>query len=386
MANTGQSLLSIGKIFFLSREGWLFKQVWEKIIPQLYPAEMLPDIDYLYVSRMALAGASCACQGLTRTNADIAFLPAGNRDFLDVCRIFNLDVEPLTAHLLRYALHPDTPLSFLHEGYRPEDRESFNNLLEDDEFQEAIRLQCRPKNDALHRYLEDVGFFSEKDVALVDIGWLGTIQRFLYDGVKHRKDVPRCHGFLFAATRGIPYPTTPENYVQGIIYDRHHFDLAGSTVMYCRDLFEEACRAPHPTLNGYKLTDNGYELVFRQTDDATGRAEQEQDAHYKPLQEGLLEGARRYGAAASVLGFSLAELKPWLNYLLMSRMAFPRTAEIKEIRFKHHLDDFQGKHTPLDKCQKQQSHLWDRSLAALRWLPGLRLRYLVSEIRTRLRE
>ena len=105
---------------------------------------------------------------------------------------------------------------------------------------------------------------------------------------------------------------------------------------------------------------------FRQTDDETGRAEQEQDAHYKPLQEGLLDGARRYGAAASVLGFSPAELKPWLNFLLVSRMAFPRTSEIQEIRFKHHLDDFQGKHTPLEKCQKQQSHLWDRPLAALR--------------------
>lgn len=378
--------LGIKKIYFFSREGWLFKQVWEKITPWLYPAEMLPEIEYLYVSRMALAGASCACQGLTRTNADISFLPAGNRDFRDVCRIFNLDVVPLTSHLVRYKLRPDTPLSPQHEGYCPKDREAFNELLEDAEFQEEIRLQCRPKNDALQRYLEDMEFYAQQDVALVDIGWLGTIQRFLYDGIKHRQDAPRCHGFLLAATRGIPYPTTPQNYVQGLIYDRHHFELAGSAVMYCRDLFEEACRAPHPTLNGYKLTDKGYELIFRQTDDETGRAEQEQDAHYKPLQEGLLDGARRYGAAAAVLGFLPAELKPWLNYILVSRMAFPRTAEIKEIRFKHHLDDFQGKHEPVSISQKLQRHLWDRSSAALRWLPGLRLRYFISEIRARLRE
>ena len=378
--------LGIKKIYFFSREGWLFKQVWEKITPRLYPSEMLPEIEYLYVSRMALAGASCAYQGLTRTNADIAFLPAGNRDFRDVCRIFNLDVEPLTPHLLRYDLRPDTVLSAQHEGYRQEDRLSFNEILEDEEFQKEIRIQCRPENDALQHYLEDMGFYAQQDVALVDIGWLGTIQRFLYDGIKHRQDAPRCHGFLFAATRGIPYPTTPQNYVQGIIYDRHHFDLAGSTVMYCRDLFEEACRAPHPTLNGYELTDRGYELVFRQTDDETGRAEQEQDAYYQSLQLGLLDGARRYGAAAAVLGFSPAELKPWLNYILVSRMAFPRTAEIKEIRFKHHLDDFQGKHVPVATSQKLQRHLWDRSLAALRWLPGLRLRYFISEIRARLRE
>jgi hypothetical protein len=267
---------------------------------------------------------------------------------------------------------------------------AFNELLEDQEFQDVVRQQCRPHNDALQSYLEDVGFYDHSDVALVDIGWLGTIQRFLVDGIRHRADAPRCHGFLLAATRGLLYPTTPDNYVQGVIYDRHYFDMAGSTIQYCRDLFEEACRAPHPTLNGYRLTgqdkEPGYELVFRQTDDETGRAEQEQDRHYKPLQQGLLDGAQRYGAAVAVLGFSLGELKSWLNYLLVSRMAFPRTAEIEEIRFKHHLDDFQGKHAPKEACLKMQQHLWDRSAAALRWLPGLRLRYFISEIRARLRE
>ncbi len=377
----------ITKIFFLSREGWLFKQIWEAITPQLYPAEQLPDIEYLYVSRMALAGAGCAYAGLTKTNADIAFLPIGNRDFRDVCRIFSLDTEPLIPHLARYDLRPDTPLSPQHEGYHPRDRMSFDKLLEDAEFQDAVRVQCRPKNDALQRYLEDVGFFEHRDVALVDIGWLGTIQRFLFDAVRHRDDVPCCHGLLLAATRGIPFPTGSKNSIEGVIYDRHLFDMAGSSVLYCRDLFEEACRAPHPTLNGYQLTEDGqgYELLFRQTDDATGRAEKEQDSHYQPLQQGVLDGAVRYGAAAAVLGFSLAELKPWLNYLLVSRMAFPLTKEIEEIRFKHHLDDFQGTHAPKE-VKKMFLHLWDRSLAALRWVPGLRLRYYINEIRTRLRE
>ena len=378
--------LGIKKIFFLSREGWMFKQVWDKITPWLYPAEQLPAIEYLYVSRMALAGAGCAYAGLAGTNVDIAFLPPGNRDFRDVCRIFSLEVEPLKSHLLRYKLHPDTPLSPQHQGYRPQDRIAFNELLDDDRFQEEIRRQCRPANDALQCYLEDVGFYEHTDVALVDIGWLGTIQRFLYDGIKHRADAPSCHGFLLAATRGVPYPTTPDNYIQGVLYDRHRFDLSGSTVMCCRDLFEEACRAPHPTLNGYKRTDSGYELVFRRTDDRTGRAEHEQDIHYKPLQRGVLDGAGRYGAAAAVLGFSPDELKPWLNYILVSRMAFPRTIEVEEIRFKHHLDDFQGKHKPMPKFNQQQLYLWDRSPAALRWLPGLRLLYFISEIRARLKE
>ena len=72
---------NITKVFFLSREGWMFKQVWEKTMPMLYPDGKLPQIEYLYVSRQALAGASCAHEGLTQEKADIVFLPAGNRCF-----------------------------------------------------------------------------------------------------------------------------------------------------------------------------------------------------------------------------------------------------------------------------------------------------------------
>ncbi|MDP3696210.1 MAG: hypothetical protein Q8R42_08860, partial [Desulfocapsaceae bacterium] len=74
---------NIPHIYFLSREGWMFQKFWERAIPNIYPATKLPSVSYLYVSRMALAGACCAYQGLTKDNAAIAFLPAGNRDFRD---------------------------------------------------------------------------------------------------------------------------------------------------------------------------------------------------------------------------------------------------------------------------------------------------------------
>lgn len=378
--------LRIAKIFFLSREGWTFKKVWEAIAPALFPDGRLPAAEYLYVSRMALAGASCAYQGLTRTNADIAFLPVGNRDFRDVCRIFDLDVNALLPHLQRHKLAPETTLSPHHEGYDPRNRLRFNEMLEDEDFQAAVRDRVRPFNDALQLYLEQAGFFAQGDVAIVDIGWLGTIQRFLYEAVAHRPDKPRCHGFLFCATRGIPYPATPDNYIEGIIYDRNRFDLAGSSVLYARDVFEEACRAPHPTLNRYRLTDKGYELEFRRVDDATGRAEHEQDRHFSPLQEGIIDGAARFGAASALLGYSLDDYKPWLNYLLTSKLAFPTTGEVMKIKHRHHLDDFHGEKKPLPRYANSRPPLWDRSPMVLRFSPLLRIRYFLRHIKDRLNE
>jgi FMN phosphatase YigB (HAD superfamily) len=378
--------LGITKIFFLSREGWTFKRFWEQAMPALFPDGKLPEIEYLYVSRMALAGASCALQGLTRDNADIAFLPPGNRDFRDVCRIFGLDITTLEPHLQRYNLTATTCLSHLHEGFDSWDKVRFYELLEDSAFQGEIRRQTTSANTALQRYLADVGFFNHTDVAIVDIGWLGTIQRFLFEAVKDRADCPRFHGFLFGATRGIPYPTSTKNRIEGVLYDRQNFDMAASTILYARDLFEEACRAPHPTLNAYQLTEAGYTLEFRKGDDEIGQAELQQDRYFAPLQQGIFDAAVRYGAASAVLGYSLKDYKPWFNCLLVNKLAFPRTVEVANIRHRHHLDDFHGRHVPNKVHVKGNRHLWDFPLLQLTCNPLLRLKFFLRHLRDRIKE
>jgi predicted HAD superfamily hydrolase len=337
----------VSKIYFLSREGWMFKQVWEKVTPWLYPGQNLPEIEYLYVSRMALAGASCAHNGLSRNNADIVFLPAGNKDFTDVCRVFGLSIEALIPHLARYGLKPDTLLSPNYPAYKPKHLEKFHTLLEDDAFQVEIKKQTRPGNKALQLYLEEMGFFSHDDIALVDIGWLGTIQRYLYSAIAHREDRPTCHGLLFGATRGIPFDKQDKSKLKGLIYDPLGGDFPSSAILYAQDLFEEACRAPHPTLNGYKLkAKDSYELVFREMSDHIGQAEQEQDKYYADLQRGILDAADRYGPAAAIMLGHATDYQPWINYLLVSKLAFPKKREVEQIRYQHHLDDFHGDSNP----------------------------------------
>ncbi len=375
----------VGKIFFLSREGWTFKKVWEASVPFLFPDGKIPEIEYLYVSRLALAGASCTHSGLTKEKTDVAFLPFGNRDFRDICRIFALQADPFVKILEEYGIAVDTPLSAFHEGYRGDFRVRFNEMLKDESFQEEVKRQTAPSNQALQNYLDEVGFFSCADVALVDIGWLGSIQRFFYDAVKHRSDCPRINGFLFGATRGVPFPTTPENNVQGIIYDRLHFNFGASAMLYARDLFEEVSRAPHPTLIAYKLKENGYELVFRTVEDANGKEEQLQNEYFAPLQQGIFDAAARFGSASALLGFSLNDYRAWFNYLLIVKLAFPRSKELERLRYKYHLDDFQGTNKPI-AYYKAPKELWDLSGLRLKLNPFLRPWLFYKHMRARLQE
>jgi len=372
--------LGLTKLFFFSREGYTFKRVWEQCVPTLFPDGDLPEIEYLYVSRMALAGASCAHQGLTSISANIALLPPGNKDFSDIARIFQLDLRRLEPYLERHKLSSASCLSPLHQGYDQKYSVRLMELLEDAAFQNEVKTQVSEPSEALIAYLSDIGFFRHQQVGVVDIGWLGTIQRFLYDAVKHRNECPRIHGFVFGATRGIPFRDDLKNSLQGLIYDRQRFDLAASTILYARDVFEEACRAPHPTLEQYERTAEGYHLKFRTKDDITGMAEQKQDEYYAPLQQGIFDAAKSFGAASALLGYALEDYRPWFHYVLTAKLAFPRTSEVVDMRHKSHLDDFHGTNTPL-KMATGNRQLWDYEPMALRFLPFLRLRLFWRHIR-----
>jgi FMN phosphatase YigB (HAD superfamily) len=370
--------LEIKKIYFFSREGWTFKKFWEHAMPLVFPDGRLPSTEYLYVSRLALAGASCAYQGLTQTNADIFFLAPGNRDMRDLCRVFKLDIQPFLPIMAHYQLTPDDPLSPLYTKPSSGLHDRFLNMLENVDFQKEVKRQTRPYNDALQQYLEHVHFFDQEDVALVDVGWLGTIQRFLYDAVKHRPDKPRFHGFLMGASRGIAYATTPDNYVEGLIFDCDRFDFCGSLIMYAQDVFEEAFRAPYAGLEGYRLKHDKFELVFRKSDDQTGKAEQKQNVYFEPLRQGIFDAAPRYGAASAVMGYRFWMLKPWLNYLLFAKLAFPKTAEVRTLKHKSHLDDFQGRGKSSDRLVHPPKKMWEYSLNGLRWNPFLRMKFYLS--------
>ena len=377
--------LNINRIYFCSREGWMFHECWQRMVPHLFAASAPPETRYLYVSRLAMANAACANVGMTALNARVALLPAENRDFQDICRVFDLDITKFRDSLDRAGIADDDYIDPRPPQESFDKRHRFAALLGDGQFQEEVRRQGRASRDALERYLESEGFFKFDDVALVDIGWLGTIQHFLFQAISHRCDKPRVHGFLMAATRLMPYQDNYECYMKGLLYDQHKFDLPASTILYVKDLMEELCRAPHPSLLRYELNNGSAQLKFRADHDDVGRAEQQQSEYYRPLHEGIFDGVTRYAIAVNLLNYSTENLRPWLDFLLFSRVAFPRTSEVHRIRHAVHQDDFAGRHEVPEWILRQNKTLWDCAPAMLKFNPVIRLyhmwRHLLKTIR-----
>jgi FMN phosphatase YigB (HAD superfamily) len=366
---------AIDRLYFCAREGWSLMRVFEEILPYLAPEGNFPETSYLYVSRIAVAQASCARSGLTELGVSAALLPGNNRDFRDVCRVFSLDLEPLLPFLERYDLSAHDPIGSGTPGVTPALRRKLRELLMDEEFQDEIRHQARPAQLKLESYLNQEGFFDHRDVALVDIGWLGTIQHFLVESIHHRLNKPRVHGLLLGASRQMPYRDNHESRVQGILYDRLRFSFPESLVETVKDVFEETCRAPHPSVIGYRRKYAEVEPVLRDAEDEDALAEAEQNVYYAPLRQGVFDAAARFGAAMAVAGYGPHHLKPWLNFLLTSRIAFPTSAEVERIRHRSHQDDFSGKHKIPRKIERANRTLWQCSTTRLKFDPFVRIYY-----------
>ena len=368
--------LNLKRIYFCSREGWLLKQCWELFAPWYFPHGEVPEAKYLYVSRIALAKVMIGNTGLSTTEVEVALLPRGNNCFADVCRIFGLDADVFLPYLEKHNIALNEIIAQTDPDASPTSRHKLGLLLMDSGFQETARSSARSDRDAFIQYLESEGFFEYQDVGVIDIGWLGTIHNNLFNAISHLDNAPVIHGFLMCATRHIDYPNTRDRYFQGLVYDRHRFEVAGSLLEYIKDIIEETCRAPHTSLVAYqpKQNENGFELEFRPPNDESALAETIQSEYYQPLQQGLLDAVLAYAKAQAVLGYGCAEIRPWLNINLYKFLAFPHTDDVMRLQLKAHQDDFAKRETKsYKKFIDPNKGLWEATAAVLRFFPGFRM-------------
>lgn len=372
----------IRKIYFCSREGWLFKRCWEEMAPLLWPqlADKV-ELHYLYVSRLSLAQASRANMGLTVTDTNIAFGPLQNKDFTDVARVFGLNINKLKPFLKKHEIDPEDVIS--PTGRTAESAGKLFALLQDQAFNQAVKQQAEPSQKALEQYLQESGFFEDEHVALVDIGWLGTIQYYLTNAIKHRKDKPCVHGFMLGADRQYEYPTTDKSRYEGLLYDRLRHKYANSCMNIMKDVFEEICRADHPTLLAYQQDKQGKtKLKFRNKTDATAQQEKQQFARYSPLHQGVFDGVRRFAAAVAIMDYNERNLQEWLEFMFVSRIPFAKTSEIMRLRHESHQDDFaSGKRSLPKKYLRKTRTLWQLSYLKLCFIPFTRLCYFLKHMR-----
>lgn len=320
----------VDKLFFVARDGYLFQQMYHHLPEQL-------DDEYIYLSRKVITAASTA-QGLTREQAQVAFYNPKQQGLRSVCKVYGLperELEPLAAlHGFEDFEEP------VHDWYDPR----LLSFLDDDQVQACIRPVGRKHKELLENYLEQVGFFAQDKVALVDIGWNGTVQKFLKQAFGDRADFPVVQGYYFAFVPKMYNDFGPNNFCEGIIHDSRRDNACERIPAEFEEIFEQGARAAGATTVAYQRIEGMVEPVFKPDHAPDRRAELACNEQIAAMQAGVMAHWQYFLEVQRLTGYSSQDLLPYVYGQLERAIVYPNREESRMLTRLVHTEDFGDDH------------------------------------------
>lgn len=321
------------RIYFLARDGFLFKSLYERYRAQLSDPASLPDATYLYASRRVLAIASVA-DGLTLEQARVAFYNPKQQGLLSVCKTYGIDPAALGPYAEEHGF------ARLDEPVLDWDDVRLKALIDDDRVQMLASMAGREMRVLLHEYLKANGFFDSGSVAFVDIGWNGTIQKFLVESFGSETGFPIVHGYYYALGNGMYGAFDPGGSIEGLMMDARDGNPCERAPSDFEELFEQGARSPEATTIGYRRERGGVVPVLK-SDEAPDRIDEIAcNPDILAMQQGVELHFDHFVAVQELTGFRFAQLRPYVLGLTERVVVYPDEEEVRHIGSLAHTEDF----------------------------------------------
>jgi len=321
----------VDKVFFLARDGYIFHELFKKD-----SLSHTIEHDYLYISRRVIMAASVA-DGLTHEQATIAFYNPKQTGLDSVFRVYGL------YHLGLDVLARQYGFVDLKEPLHDWQDQRLLDFLADDRVQSHIKQQGQKQKQLLEHYLEQNGFFSVKKIALVDIGWNGTIQKFLKKTFGQRDDFPILYGYYFAFVPKIHHDFGENNYCEGLIHDARRGNACERIPAEVEEIFEQGARSTEATTMNYRWQDakKNWVVPVLKSDNAPDRqAEINCNSWIIAIQQGVLDHYQHYQLMQQLMPYHANDLLPYVNGLLERAVVYPTKKEIQYLTQLVHTEDF----------------------------------------------
>ncbi|MCB1894126.1 MAG: HAD family hydrolase [Rhodocyclaceae bacterium] len=282
------------RLFFLTREGEFFIEVYRRVFPQARLAGCaLPQTTVLEVSRLATFCASL--QEISTGELMRLWNLYSTQSMAAFGKTLRLDGNRLEALCARHDIAYPDPVTYPWKDSRVQ------ALFADVDFRQLLQAQIDADRDLLLGYLDQHGFDEGLSSAgIVDIGWRGTIQ----DNLALLRPRTRTCGFYLALARFLnPQPANAHKQAFGPnlnqAHEFAHFLDAVSPI-------EMLCNSPNGSTEGYRRGDDGTVTAMRNVDPDENRVHDDFVRHF---QQGVLLAADHWGRYADSHAILSGELR-----------------------------------------------------------------------------
>lgn len=317
----------IDHVMFIAREGYLFQKVYEILKHSVSADQATSTVTqsvtthYAYLSRVSTFLASAP--QLTTREVELGADKPNQKGLWSILKTLDLPVDEFKSLATAHGISIEEPIS----GYWNDQK--LTTFLSDIQVQSLVRRHHQQAHKKLAGYLAGCQFWGEnRKVALVDIGWHGTIQDNLVRAFNHRPDFPLIYGLYFGRRQMKPFLKYSGSFSYGLMFDDRQRRINGESINSCVELFEKGAGAPHASTIGYEYTEAGaVRPVFKPDERRSRQGELAADAAVAVMQQGALDFARQYGQQLKAQTFTAESMKPFVEALVTRHISFPTYQE-----------------------------------------------------------
>lgn len=187
----------IKHLYFLAREGYFLKQCYDVLVKQPQFKQLIGQplqSTYLLISRRAAMGA------VTKTETILHDILTNNS--------FEGTLHDFLYHRLGVEINAQKHPEITQKIRLPQQHKEVAKTLQN--FMPEINNQTEKEQKSIKNYLKSINFFSPNKVGLVDVGYSGTIQKFLFDITQQKM-----HGYYFVTKNVTQNFTHANNFTEG---------------------------------------------------------------------------------------------------------------------------------------------------------------------------
>lgn len=233
------------KVFFFTREGEFFKQIYDALAAQDPFGVPIPEAVILEVSRVSTFSASLPDASLDALMRIWTLYSTQSMQAL--LRSLGVDIDSFSDMIKSYRIPLEDDIQY------PWLDERVKSIFQDDSFKSQLEAELAIKKGSLLGYLKTKGFPVDGKAAIVDIGWRGTIQ----DNLAYLLPHVRLDGFYLGLDKFLnDQPSNTKKCAFGP--DRNDLSQADSHLFSKVSPIEMLCNSPSGSVTGYKAVDGLY--------------------------------------------------------------------------------------------------------------------------------